>query len=259
MGDSLTQFADGFWRAAKTVLIAAGLLCSGSAKAGDALRFSTGMIAPWTDASGTGFHQRLIHAVAEKLGRSAELEVIPASSRALKLADDGIIDGLAGRVAGLDKEYSSLIAVPERMFVNDFVACALPGGKLPADWASAAPYSVAYVIGWQIFEHNLPRVRELTTVKDSAQLLGLLKAGRVEMILHERWQVLWLAREADVPLVCAEPPLARVPMFIYLHRRHADLAPAIADILRRMKKDGSYDAIARHVFGGLGSSVTEVK
>ncbi|CUW40095.1 conserved exported protein of unknown function(containing Periplasmic binding protein-like II domain,17-233;containing Extracellular solute-binding protein, family 3 domain,36-233) [Magnetospirillum sp. XM-1] len=241
------------------VLIATGLALAPSARADDALRFSTGMIAPWTNAAGTGFHQRLIRDVAGELGRSAELEVIAASSRALKLADDGIIDGLAGRVAGLDKEYSNLVAVPERMFVNDFVACTSPGGRPPADWAAVAPFSVAYVIGWQIFEHNLPRVRELTTVKDSAQLLGLLKAGRVELILHERWQILWLAREAGIPLVCAEPPLARVPMFIYLHRRHAGLAPAVADILRRMKKDGSYDAIARQAFGGLGPSVTEVK
>lgn len=255
----MTHFADGIGQGVMALLIAAGLAVPMSARADDVLRFSTGMIAPWTNAAGTGFHQRLIHALAEKLGRSAELEVIPASSRALKLADDGIIDGLAGRVAGLDKEYSNLVAVPERMFVNDFVACASPGGKLPADWATVAPFSVAYVIGWQIFEHNLPRVRELTTVKDSAQLLGLLKAGRVELILHERWQVLWLAREAGIPLVCAEPPLARVPMFIYLHRRHADLAPSVAGILRRMKKDGSYDAIAGHVFGGLGPSVTEVK
>ncbi|WP_237051549.1 substrate-binding periplasmic protein [Magnetospirillum sp. ME-1] len=230
-----------------------------SVKADDVLRFSTGMIAPWTNAAGTGFHQRLIHLLADKLGRPADLEVIAASSRALKLADDGIIDGLAGRVAGLDREYTNLIAVPERMFVNDFVACASPGAPLPTDWAAVGPFSVAYVIGWQVFEHNLPRVRELTTVKDSAQLLGLLRAGRVELILHERWQILWLAREAGIPLVCAEPPLARVPMYIYLHRRHADLAPAVADILRRMKKDGSYDAIARQVFGGLGPSVTEVK
>jgi polar amino acid transport system substrate-binding protein len=240
-------------------LVAAGLALAPSARAEDVLRLSTGMIAPWTNAAGTGFHQRLIHDVAGKLGRPAELEVIAASSRAIKLADDGIIDGLAGRVAGLDKEYSNLIAVPERMFVNDFVACTSPGGKLPADWAAVAPFSVAYVIGWQIFEHNVPQVRELTTVKDSAQLLGLLKAGRVELILHERWQVLWLAREAGLPLVCAEPPLARVPMFIYLHRRHAGLVPAVADILRRMKKDGSYDSIARQAFGGLGPSVTEVK
>lgn len=255
----MKQFAEKAGQAAVVSLFAAGLALSGPARADDVLRFSTGMLAPWTNGDGTGFHQRLVRDLAGKIGRSAELDVIPAASRAIKLADDGIIDGLAGRVAGLEKEYPNLIAVPERMFVNDFVACAPPGGRLAADWSALAPFSVAYVIGWQVFEHNLPTVRELTTTKDSAQLLALLKAGRVELILHERWQILSLARAAGIPLVCADPPLARVPMFIYLHRRHAELAPAIADNLRRMKTDGSYDAIARQVFGGLGASVTEVK
>ncbi|EME71897.1 hypothetical protein H261_01582 [Paramagnetospirillum caucaseum] len=240
-------------------LAAVLLALPASGRADDALRFSTGMIDPWTNAAGTGFHQVLIHDALARLGKAAELEVNPASSRVIKLADDGIIDGLAGRVGGLEKDYPNLLAVPERMFVNDFVACTAPGGKPPAGWAAAAPFSVAYVIGWQIFEHNLPPVRELTTVKDSVQLLNLLKAGRVELILHERWQVLWLAREMNIPLVCAEPPLARVPMFIYLNRRHAGMAPALGDVLRRMKSDGSYEAIARRVFGGLGASVTEVK
>lgn len=248
-----------FLNATASLLAAACLAFPLPGRAESALRFSTGMIEPWTNGAGTGFHQLLIRDVLAKLGKTAELEVIPASSRAIKLADDGIIDGLTGRVAGLEKEYPNLIAVPERMFVNDFVACTSPGGKLAANWAETRPFSVAYVIGWQIFEHHLPPVRELTTVKDSAQLLSLLKAGRAELILHERWQILWLARQMNVPLACAEPPLAKVSMFIYLNRRHADLAPAMADTLRRMKADGSYETIARKVFGGLGSSVTEMK
>lgn len=248
--------------ARRAALLGLGLVwlgAAGSARADDTLHFSTGMIDPWTNTSGTGFHQRLIQELLAKLGKTTVLEVNPASSRAIKLADDGIIDGLTGRVAGLEKDYPNLVAVPERMFVNEFVACTLPGGKLPANWAEATPFSVAYVIGWQIFEHNLPSVRELTTVRDSAHLLRLLKAGRAQVILHERWQILWLARQADIALVCAEPPLAKVPMFIYLNRRHADLIPALTDTLRKMKADGSYEAIARSVFGGLGPSVTGVK
>ncbi|WP_096702144.1 transporter substrate-binding domain-containing protein [Magnetospirillum sp. 15-1] len=247
------------WEIGRAVALGLLALCMALPRPGqadDVLRFSTGMIDPWTNAAGTGFHQLLIREMLTKLGRAGELEVIPASSRGIKLADDGIIDGLTGRVAGLEREYPNLVAVPERMFVNDFVACTLPGGKPPADWAATAPFSVAYVIGWQIFEHNLPPVRQLTTVKDSAHLLGLLRAGRVELILHERWQILWLARELNIALVCAEPPLAKVPMFIYLNRRHAGMVPALADILRRMKSDGSYEAIASRVFGGLGASVT---
>ena len=227
--------------------------------AGDVVRLSTGMIEPWTTPGGTGFHQILMRDVFARLGLKAEVEVVAASSRALAMANDGLLDGLAGRVAGLETEYTALVPVSERMFVNDFVVCGRPGTRLPADWSGLAPFSAAHVIGWQIFEHNLPPVRDLTTTKDSVQLLNLLQAGRVEVILHERWQILWLARKAGVPLVCGEQALARVPMFVYLHQRHAGKAEAVASVLRTMKADGSYDAIAAKTFGELGGAVTGLK
>ena len=38
-----------------------------------------------------------------------------------------------------------------------------------------------------------------------------------------------------------EPPLDTRAMFIYLHKRHAALAPKLAEALRALKADGSYD------------------
>ncbi len=230
-----------------------------SVSAGGRLMLSTGMIEPWTKSDGTGFHQILVAEVFSRLGMTVELDVNLASSRAFRLADEGVTDGLAGRVAGVEKDYANLIPVPEPMFVNDFVACSLTGDAAPANWAGLAPHSVAYIIGWQIFDRNLPKVRELTQVKDSAQLLGLLKAGRAEIILHERWQALWQAKAMGMTLRVHEPPLARVPMYIYLHRRHAALVEPAAAELRRMKADGSYLAIAQRVFGGLGPVTTGLK
>jgi len=228
------------------------------AAAGDRLVLSTGMIEPWTNAEGTGFHQELVREMFARMGLAAEVDVNLASSRAFALANDGVTDGLAGRVEGVEKAYPNLIRVPERMFVNDFVACSRRVA-LPTAWADLAPHSVAYIIGWQIFEHNLPPVRDLTLAKDSRQLIGLIKADRVEVVLHERWQALWQAKALGVTLRCQEIPLARVNMYVYLHRRHADLVERASATLREMKADGSYEAIAQRVFGGLGSVTTGLK
>ena len=228
------------------------------AKAESPLVLSTGMIDPWTNAAGTGFHQALIGEVFRRMGLTAEVDVNAASLRAFSLANDGVTDGLAGRVEGMDKTYPNLIRVPERMFVNDFVACSR-GGSLPTSWADLAPHSVAYIIGWQVFERQVPQVRDLTLVKDSSQLMNLVKADRVEIILHERWQALWQARASGVVLQCQKTPLARVDMYIYLHRRHADLVDRVAETLRQMKADGGYDAVARGVFGDLGDVTTVQK
>ena len=212
---------------------------------------STGMIDPWTNSAGTGFHQALLREVFHRMGMTVEVDINAASQRAFSLANDGVTDGLAGRVEGMEKNYPNLIRVSERMFVNDFVACSRIT-EPPADWSDLIPHSVAYIIGWQVFERRLPQVRDLTLVKDSTQLLNLVKADRVEIILHERWQALWQARDMGIHLRCQKTPLARTDMFIYLHQRHAGLVPRVAETLRQMKADGSYDLIAHRVFADLG-------
>ena len=241
------------WRMGGWVVAALVVLAPLGAVAAERLVLSTGMIDPWTNSAGTGFHQALIREVFRRMGMMVEVDINTASQRAFSLANDGVTDGLAGRVEGMEKSYPNLIRVAERMFVNDFVACSRITDP-PADWSDLVPHSVAYIIGWQVFERRLPQVRDLTLVKDSTQLLNLVKADRVEIILHERWQALWQAKDMGVQLRCQKTPLARTDMFIYLHQRHAGLVPRVAETLRQMKADGSYDAIAQRVFADLGDS-----
>ncbi|MBF0355218.1 MAG: transporter substrate-binding domain-containing protein [Alphaproteobacteria bacterium] len=223
-----------------------------SVLAAERLTLSTSMVEPWTTEGHKGFIDVIIPALFKRLGIEADLVVNHASARGISLANDGIDDGLATRIIGLEEKYPNLVRVPEPIFVNDFVACTLDKGPSRADWNSLAPFSVSHIIGWQIFEKNLKPVRELLLAKDSEQLFALLKAGKADLILHERWQALWQASQIGLRLKTLEPPLARVEMFIYLHQRHASLAPRLAKELAAMKADGSYQAIADQAFKGLG-------
>lgn len=222
------------------------------AAAAERLTLSTGMREPWTSAEGNGFHNQLVAELFRRLGMEAQVVFNPAASRALQLANDGTDDGLAGRIAGLTAEYPNLIQVPEPAFTNDFIAANLPGATVRVRrWEDLPPYSVAYILGWQVFENNLPKTRDLTMAKDSRQLLALLASGRAEVVLHERWQLLWHARELGMTLAVQEPALNPVPMYIYLHRRHDALVDKVAAELRAMKSDGSHQAIADRVFKDL--------
>lgn len=233
------------------ILVAVAL--AAPVRAGDRLVLSSGMHEPWTNTAGTGFTNLFITELFGRLKLKAEVTFNPAAARALQLADGGIDDGLAARMAGLEKDYPNLVRVPEPFFVNDFVAA---GTTRPAvgKWADLAPLSVGYILGWYVFDNNVPPVRELATPKDSKQLFGLLKAGRVEVILHERWQALWQAREQDIELKIAEPPLAATPMYIYLHKRHADLVPRVTAELKAMKAEGRDRAIMQRAFARAGAA-----
>ncbi|MGE5517779.1 MAG: substrate-binding periplasmic protein [Bacteroidota bacterium] len=235
-----------------SLALTALLLWSAPALAEQRLRLSSGMHEPWTDSTGTGFTNLFVAELFSRLGLTAEVTFNPAAARALQLADDGTDDGLAARIAGLEADYPNLIRVPEPIYVNDFVAVSAGPTAPVRGWGDLSGRSVAYILGWQVFDNNVPPVRELTHAKDSKQLMGMLKSGRAEIILHERWQAEWQARLQGVTLTVHEPPLASTPMYIYLHRRHADLVPRVAAELAAMKAEGRAKVLMAKVMNRAG-------
>ena len=109
--------------------------------------------------------------------------------------------------------------VPEPLVNQDFVAVSRHSDVEVRSWADLGRYSVAYVTGNKILERRLEGVADVTSVRDNALLFGLLAAGRADVALINRWVGLVAARQAGLAVRVQEPPLVRVPMFIYLHRR----------------------------------------
>lgn len=228
-------------------LVLAGLLLTltARAEAGDTLVLNTGVRAPYTQPDRSGFLDRLVAELFQRVGLKAEVQVYEASERAMQNADAGIDDGMAMRIKGLEKQYPNLVRVPEKVIDNDFVVYSREHRFEVRGWDALAPYQVAHIIGWKVFENNLGGRRDITLVRNAEQLFELLRQDRTDVILYERWQGLWWARELALDARLLEPPLASTEMFIYLHRRHAPLVDKLAAALAAMKKDGSY----RRIFG----------
>lgn len=220
-------------------------LAGGAARAGDKLVISTSVVAPYTTPGHTGFLDRLVAAVFREAGVEAEVLVYPtASERSLLNANEGIDDGQALRVAGLEKIYPNLIRVPEPVMMNDFVAMSLQPPFATPNWEALKPYAVTYIIGWKVFEANVPPEVARTPVRDAGQMFNLLARNRVDVALHERWQGLAQARGSGLTVRVMEPPLLSVPMYMYLHKKHAALVPKVAQALARLKQTGRYQRIA---------------
>lgn len=226
---------------------AALMCCLGfapGAHAADKIVLNTGVLAPYTTPDRMGFLDQIVAAVFREVGLDAELQIFPtATERSLLNANAGIDDGMAMRIEGLEKQYPNLIRVPETLIVNDFVAYSIKLRIATDNWKSIEPYVVSYIIGWKIFEKNVPHAREITLVRDADQLFGLLGNGRADLALYERWQGLERARALGIKAHALEPPLVRTDMFIYLNKKHAALVPRVAQALARLKKNGSYQRI----------------
>ena len=212
---------------------------------------------PYTTKAGDGFFDLIAREAFRRAGLQLKLIKLPPE-RGLINANAGIEDGDLSRIAGLEKTYSNLIRVPEKMIDMDFVALARKPSPATASWAALEPIPVGHIKGWKIFESNLRPATQVITTDDPEQLLTLLGKDRIDVALYDRWMGLALAHQMAIKGVhVVEPPLATREMFIYLHQRHADKVPAIAAALKALKADGTYTRLCREKFGSLAKTVAQ--
>jgi polar amino acid transport system substrate-binding protein len=218
------------------------------------LTLATGALPPLTSAPGhVGFLDALVREVFVRVGVDATLVRLPVE-RALINANAGIEDGDIPRAPGFEKDYPNLVQVPEKVLDFDFVAYATRAEVQVRNWSELALYSVGYTTGYKIFERNVKAARDITTVRGIDQLFPLLASGRADVVLLDRWQGLWLAREAGLAVRALDPPLARVPMFAYLHRRHEALVVPVAAALAEVKRDGTWQRLYDQILKPLESA-----
>ncbi|HEX7971713.1 MAG TPA: transporter substrate-binding domain-containing protein, partial [Thiobacillus sp.] len=160
------------------------------------------------------------------------------------------------RIAGLEARYPNLVRVPEKLLDWEFAAFG-KDAALPARWETLRTRSVGYIRGWKLYEQQLAGAPHVVTAEDSAQLFRQLQHDRIEIALYARWQGLSLIqREGLKGVHVLEPPLATREMFIYLNKRHAALAPRLAEALRAIKAEGLYDRLYRDKVLSLAGAPT---
>lgn len=237
----------------RSLLLACGasLLLPAARAGAPQLVLATGTREPMVSAPGRpGFAEEVARAALRRLG--IELTVVPLPvERALVNADAGIEDGDLFRAAGFEQDYPNLVQVPQPLLEQEFVALALRADVQVRDWADLGRYSVAHLTGQKIIERRLSDAPNVTTVRDTTLLLGLLTSGRADVIVHNREVALLAAQHAGLRLRVFDPPLLRVPMYVYLHRRHEALVPRLAEALAEVRRDGTWQRLHDQILAPL--------
>jgi polar amino acid transport system substrate-binding protein len=200
---------------------------------------------PLSTKSHKGFLDEIAVNIFNKIGYSVLINKLPAE-RALRSANRGLIDGEIARVAGLDKVYPNLIRIPEKIMNWGFFVFSKKPINLQQSWNALKNKNVAFITGWKILEINTPKSATITRVKNSQQLFTLLKNDRTDYVIYERWGGNFIVNHSQPNnIIMIYPPLATRDMFIYLHKKHSALVPRLSQALVDMKKDGSYDRLAK--------------
>jgi polar amino acid transport system substrate-binding protein len=180
----------------------------------------------------------MVKLALKRIGVTAVARPVPAA-RALVLADAGSTDGDLGRIAGTEKVYTNLVPVPEPIYFYQVTAYAYQPIDTAEGWESLRPHSICLRRGIRIFELRTEGMRR-QVLDDEDSILRMLRSGGCQVALLERLNpTVMAAQAAQPPLLKLNPPLETVPLYIYLHKRHADLVPRLTAALRQMRADGT--------------------
>lgn len=206
------------------------------------LTLNAGTAEPFISADGKGFYGELTEEIFRRIGIQAKVIRLP-SARSILNANEGIDDGVIGRIAGMDEKYKNLIMIPEPVVTFKFVAYSLNTKISVENWDSFKPYSVGYIRGWRIYEKNLPKTKSLTIANNAEQLFRLLMNGRAELILFEYYRGTWWNAHLNANAHIIGSPVAEKNMFMYMHKKNRSLVPKITEAFKAMKQDGTYQKI----------------
>lgn len=199
-------------------------------------------------------YESLYREAFKRMGYRFQLQYHP-DLRAVIQADSGRTDGTCGRVFEFiaDGTYQNLIRVDEAIVSVRLVAWALRKNIGINGWESLKNHKIVYTKGGKIIEINLPKFvpkANIILASTIEQALKLLEAGRVDIFLevdaigsyienHPGFRDKGFTIAGDV---------ARLKFYPYLNRKHAILAPKLAETLKAMKEDGIYYKIVSPVY-----------
>ncbi|GAB5559018.1 MAG: hypothetical protein SynsKO_06650 [Synoicihabitans sp.] len=168
------------------------------------------------------------------------------SARCFELSNSGQVDGELWRIDGVDQDYPNLIQVPVALWSHPELAFVKEDIVLE-DWASLAPYRVAYRVGTKIVENNIEGIVANKVPLETIEAgFDLLAAGEVDVVVSDNIVGSLLLQEdryRDSGIRQIQQPLDSALLYTYLHRKHAYRITALAEAIKRAKRDGTYERL----------------
>lgn len=205
----------------------------------------------------TGLVDELLELALKRMGYRLRVLTVP-TERSLKIAAEGYADGELLRTAAIERYFPFLLQVPEALIEGEFVVFSHEPIDLSQGWQALSGKSVGIVIGMKIIENNVPANASITKVKDEKLLFALLKRKRIDYAVFIRDMGQYYLHKNNIKgLLVTKMHLDKVPAYTYLHPKHAALVPRLANALKEMKQDGSFQMLVEKHLRSIDSAHSE--
>lgn len=208
----------------------------------EVIRISTSYRNLLSTSECSGMLDQIVMEAFRRIGVKAEI-VFTNTRRSLVAVNAGQIDGEINRIEGIEKNYPNLVRVLEPNMRMKFVAFARREIAI-SDWESLRGLRIGMVQGWKILESNTRGFPNIIRLTEVSTLFTMLEMNRLDVVLYSKltgYEELHKLGYDDIQHL--SPALSEQDMFLYLHKSHEKLGVPLAEALREMKKDGTYDKI----------------
>lgn len=192
----------------------------------------------------------------KRLGFYFELLPYPAKRAPIEV-NAGRIDGDSHRIIDFNKEnkFPNLIRVEESIqTVEQSVFTKLAHIKVDG-WKSLAPYKMIYMPGVKVSEAGMKKAR--IPVKNRIPAYNIddafkfLRSGRGDIIVVAPSTGNVIMKKLGIShneIKLLEPPVVRIRLYPYMHKKDSKLAKKLAVLMREMKQDGTYNMLLQRIF-----------
>lgn len=191
-----------------------------------------------------------------RVGIDADVEHYPPK-RCSILANNGNIDGEVERVFDYSTMYPNLIRVDVIIRTFTFAVYAVkPNMSLAGegwDIFNKTPYKVEYQRGIKKAQEILTKLvppENLSEIDHIKQGIQKLERGRTDLFVtfaHWMQQELHAEEFRESPIYQVSI-VEEVPLYTYLHKKHHDLVPKLAEALGQMKAEGLLDTYLHQAY-----------
>lgn len=209
---------------------------------------------PRPDGNYGGVLLRSIHQeVFRRLGVLIEIQTVPTARLSMELSS-GHIDGDLSRPWAFADSQHNLVRVDESILTVAFALWAVNPkiGLQRLDQLPGTDLTVVFTRGVVECEQSLlallPANRVMNTTT-TVNALNMLHYGRNDLycgldlaVLSDAGNAEFAGRPAPIKVLNIGEP---IPLYLYLQRKHAALAPQIATILRKMKATGVIEQLRK--------------
>lgn len=195
---------------------------------------------------------RLLAEIYRRAGLGLQIDVLPPSRASLVTLSEKA-DGELVRIASYGQTYPQLLRVDPPYYRVSVRAYSMPSRAASVQTRDDLKhYSVGSIRGMAYAQELTENHPALTLTQNPPQLFRMLTAGRVDLAICTTLSAQSAMTSLSIKDLDASPDLARFDLHHYLHVRRKDLAPRLAELIRRLRDSGELEQLtAQHEAAAL--------